>query len=124
MSIATLLYSQLVGTSGVTALVGTRVYPVTLPQTPVLPAISYQRVSNTEQNGTSTLRTTRYQVDCWAVSYSAVQGLAAAVKTALEEWTSGSSVKMTEVINEIDDYEPDSGLYRVSIDMYCTTNGD
>lgn len=124
MSVGTLLYSQLTGTSGVAALAGTRVYPLNLPQTPTLPAISYQRVSNTEQNGTSTLRTTRYQVDCWAESYSAVQSLASAVKGALEEWTSGPSVKMTEVINEIDDYEPDSALYRVSIDVYCTTNGD
>lgn len=124
MSIGTLLYGRLAGDSGVAALVGTRVYPMMLPQTPTLPALSYQRVSSTEQNGTTTLRTTRYQVDCWAESYSVGQSLASAVKTAMEEWTSGPSVMMTEVINEIDDYEPDSGLYRVSIDVYCTTNGD
>ena len=131
MSIGTLLYSKLTSDSGVSALVSARVYAVILPNNAkkrsLLPAISYQRISNTEQNGTSTLRETRYQVDCWDDGYEGVQALADAVKSALEEWADtdqSPSVKMCRVIGELDDYEADTGLYRDSIDVMCTTMGD
>jgi len=127
MSIGTLLYSRLTTDSGVSGIVSTRVYPVQLPQTPTLPAISYGRISNTEQAGTTALRETRYQIDCWAASYSGAQSLAMAVKAATEEWTDTDQtpgVKMTRVISEIDDYEAETELFRVSIDVICVTTGD
>ena len=127
MRLGTLLYSKLTGDSGVSALVSTRVYPVLMPQSPTLPAVSYQRISNTEQDGTSTLRETRYQVDCWDDGYEGVQALADAVKSALEEWMDtdqSPSVKMCRVIGELDDYEAETGLYRDSIDIMCLTMGD
>lgn len=127
MTIANLLYSRLSTETGVAALVSTRVYPVLMPQSPTLPAISYQRISNTEQDGTSTLRVTRYQVDCWDDDYAGVQTLADAVRGALEEWTDTNqspAVKMTRVVGEIDDYESETGLYRVSIDVMCNTSGE
>lgn len=127
MSIGTLLYSKLTADSDVSDLVSARVYAVLLPQSPTMPAISYQRISNTEQNGTSTLRETRYQVDCWDDGYEGVQALASAVKSALEEWMDtdqSPSVKMSRVIGEVDGYESETKLYRVSIDIMCVTMGD
>lgn len=127
MSIGTALYSALTGDSTIAGLVSTRVYPVFLPQTPTLPAISYGRVSSTEQMGTTALRETRYQIDCWATSYAGAQALATAVKAAMEEWTDTDQtpgVKMARVANEIDDYESETELFRVSIDILCVTTGD
>ena len=127
MSIGTLLYSHLSADAGISALVGTRIYPVQMPQTPTLPAISYGRISNTAQFGTTNVRETRYQVDCWAASYASVQSVAMAVKAALEEWTDTDqtpAVKMAWVFSELDDYEAETELYRVSIDIMCVTTGD
>ncbi len=127
MTIAHLVYAKLAGNSGVAALVSTRIYPVILPQDPTTPAISYQRISNTEQDGTSTLRETRYQVDCWDDDFSSVQSLADAVRTALEEWTDTDQtprVKMARVVGEFDTFEGETGLYRASIDVMCNTSGE
>lgn len=127
MTIANLVYSKLSGDAGVSALVSARVYPVILPQAPTLPAVSYQRISNTEQNGTSSLRETRYQVDCWDDDFAGVQSLADAVKAALEEWIDrdqSPGVAMARVIGEFDDYEPETDLYRVSVDVMVNTLGD
>jgi hypothetical protein len=127
MTIGALLYAGLVADSGVSTLVGTRIYPVFMPPSPTMPAVSYQRISNTEQAGTSTLRVTRIQVDCWDDDFDGVQALAAAVKGALEEWTDTDqipAVKMSQVVGEFDTYESETGLYRVSIDVLCNTIGD
>ena len=127
MTIANLIYAQLTTDSGVSALVGTRVYHIILPQQEPVPAISYQRISNSEQDGTSSLRNTRYQIDCWDNDYTGVQSLADAVKAAMEEWADADqtpSVKMCRVIGELETFENDTKLYRVSIDVMCTTMGD
>ena len=130
MSVATLLRSRL--TTVASALVSTRVYPNVLPQSPTYMALTYQRISSTGQKGSSTLRDSRFQVDCWGEYYDSVGVLAATVKTALEEWHNNSAtpgVLWAVVVNELDDFEPDAkvpsrGIYRVSIDVMLTTIGD
>lgn len=127
MTIANLLYAKLAADSGVSTLVSTRIYPVILPQDPTVPAISYQQISNTEQDGTSTIRETRYQVDCWDDDFAGVESLADAVRAALEEWTDTDQtprVKMCRVVGGYHDYENDTALYRNSIDVMCTTTGE
>jgi hypothetical protein len=49
------LRARLIGQSGLTALVSTRVYPLGLPQNPTLPAITYALVSD---NGHTTSEAT------------------------------------------------------------------
>lgn len=127
MTIAALLHARLAADSGVSALVGTRIYPVILPQKPTVPAISYQQISNTEQDGTSTLRETRYQVDCWDDGYAGVESVGDAVRAALEEWTDTDQtprVKMCRVIGGFTGYENETALYRVSVDVMCNTSGE
>jgi len=51
------VYAALVGDAGVAAMIGTRVYPVSIPQVPTLPCVSYSlRSEPTEhcQNETAT----------------------------------------------------------------------
>lgn len=69
-------------------LVGTRVYPLRLPQTstaPVLPAIRYQRISTVRgpyrklSTGKSDYAKPRFQVDCFATTPAGAKQLADAV---------------------------------------------
>jgi len=133
MTIAVLLQDALEENVGVAALTSTRIYPLILPQTPTYPAITYQRVSNTGQDGTSTLRQSRWQVNCWskrrdgAGGYGECQQLATAVKAALEEYIDLSAtpgINMALVVNELDDYEETTQIYRVIIDVILHTTGD
>jgi hypothetical protein len=130
MTIGALVKAALANDSGVSALVSARIYPNKLPQHPTYPAISYQRVSNSAQLGTTNLRKSRWQINCWAESYAGTQTLAAAVKALMEEYTSDQAVgiKMTEVVNELDDLETDvnddSQVQRTIIDVMLTTTGD
>lgn len=127
MAIDVLLYSRLAAYSGISALVGTRIYPKLLPQTPTLPALTYQRVSNTATNGSTVLRESRWQVTCWAATDTGARALATQVKTALEEHSDVSvtpGIKYSRIVNEIDDYEPETELHGVILDAMLTTTGD
>lgn len=127
MTISTLLRGALINNGGVSALVSTRVYPVFLPQTPTYPAMSFQRISNTGQSGTSDLKQSRWQLDCWASSYTAGQALAAAVKAAIEEFhdlDQTPGILIGRVVNELDDYDDVVKVYRVIVDVMLHTTGD
>jgi hypothetical protein len=126
MSLYTVLRGKL-ATGATGALVGTRIYPVFLPQNPTYPALTYQRISNTAQSGSTALRQSRWQVNCYASTYIGAQALAAAVKAELEEWTDTDQtpmVKMCQVVNEIDDYDDEVDVHRVIVDVMIDTIGD
>lgn len=123
MTIGTLVKSTLTGNSGVSALVSTRVYPLQLPQKPTYEAITYQRISNGPQNGSTAIRDSRWQISCWAETYAEAHVLAAAVKTAFEYLTD-DSIKMAYVVNELDDYDDEAKAYRTIVDVILVTTGD
>lgn len=123
MTTGTTVYSRLTSYSGISALVGTRVYPLNLPQKPTYEAITYQRISNGPQNGSTTIRESRWQISCWAETYAEAHALAVQVKTALEEWTA-NGIKMAYVVNEIDDYDDEAEVYRTLVDVILVTTGD
>lgn len=123
MSAGLRLHSRLTSHTGTAALVATRVYPVIAPQDAVYPCVVYQRVSGTEQRGSTSMREARYQVSAWAESFAGAQALATQIRAALEEWSvygGGVFVRMARIVNEIDDWEPDERLYRTIIDVILT----
>lgn len=127
MSLDVKMHQALSGGAAIAALVSTRIYPLVLPQSVAYPAISYQRISNTGQMGTTALRESRWQVNCWALTYTAAQALAVAVKNALEEYTATATaprIKMVLVVNELDDFDPEANIFRVIVDVMLTTSGD
>lgn len=110
------IYAVLTGYTGVSALVGTRVYPLVLPQKCTFPAISYLRVSGGQQmnlSGYSRLEAPRIQVDAWAESYGQAKDLAAAIRAAL---LSATDFKVSD-ISDRDLFEDSSALFRVSTDF-------
>lgn len=135
--ISAALRAKLLATSGVTALVSTRVYVDYLPQSPTLPAISIHPVSQIPNKTVDKGSTARIQVSCWsnpsiaggARSPSEVTSVAAAVKAVChkaqvnmspERWTVGStsfnilSKRVTGMQRMIVD---PSGWYHVPIDV-------
>jgi hypothetical protein len=109
------LFSALTNDAGVSALVSARVYPMSLPQKPTYPAISYQVIADEEHPAMSVnvdTRTVRVQVSCWATSYSGVKSLANAVKSALDRRTGTTASvlwKCSFKESEVDIFEPEVG---------------
>lgn len=109
------LKAYLAADAAVAALVGSRIYPLKLPQAPALPAITYQKVSGPRVislSGYSGLSHPRLQIDCWAATYDQVKALSAAVVAALDAYPGA-------IMNDDgrDNYQPDVELPRVTIDF-------
>jgi hypothetical protein len=112
--------------------VGDRVYPLTLPQGAVLPAVVYQLVGgegplhshSDAQGGDSTHHPTyqrsRVQLGCWADSARAAEVLAAEVERAVDGFSGtwgAVPVALALVELALDDYRPDVGRYRRIVDV-------
>ena len=86
MSIGALVYSALSASTALTALVGSRIFPVIAQAQIAYPYLVYSEVYNAPQNslsGWSGCDNTRFQVDCWAKSYSSAHACADQVRAAV-----------------------------------------
>lgn len=127
MTIEQAIYEALTENAGVTALVGTRVYPVIAPQAATLPLIVYTLISGQQEeshSGASGLARPRYQFDCYAETITAAFALGEAVRLAIHGFagTLGGAGGVTcggilfagkRVL-----YEPETKIHRVSIDYF------
>jgi hypothetical protein len=87
MSIEEKIFYRLRTNDAVSALVGTRIYPIQLPPGRTLPAITYTRVSTVRGHclgGPSGRLRPRIQIDCWADTYSGARTLADKVRLCLD----------------------------------------
>lgn len=95
-----------------------RLYPSVAPLGVVVPYATYSRISAIEQTtldtngGTGNSTNTRLQIDIWSTSYGDCQTKASAVKTALKGWSTENVI-----LSESEDYEPDTLLHRVMLDI-------
>jgi hypothetical protein len=110
----------LAAASGVTALVGTKLYPVHAPQGSVPPFVVMSTVSDVPLHSfTNTvddrLTNARIQIDCYAKLYKDANAIATAVEAALELASSPSLSMMR--LNKLDLYDDETELYRVSADF-------
>jgi hypothetical protein len=112
--------------------VGDRVYPLTLPQGAVLPAVVYQLVGGEgplhshadAHDGSappaSSYQRSRVQLGCWADSARAAEVLAAEVEGVLDGFAGswgGVPIAAALVDVSIDDFRPDAGKYRRIVDV-------
>lgn len=124
MSIETGLRTHLINNAAVAALVGSRVYPMRLPQGFVLPAISYQRISGPRQYdsvGATGRVHSRFQVNCWAETYAGARDLANKVRLALNDHRGvlgdKSNVGSIELVADRDDFETSTEFNRVILEF-------
>ena len=116
MTIGQDVYSELSGDAGLSALVGTRIYPQWLPQNVTLPAVMFFQVTENIQNvigGELGLRNHQIQFDVFADDYSTAQSVVAALNTAVANASAFKSYRLTQ--QEL--YEPQTEIHRVSVDF-------
>lgn len=109
MAIETEIVSKLKSDTGVSALVGTRVYPVVLP-TDTAPAITYRRLSGTPEinlDGTISVTSVQLEISAWGSTYEAARSLADAVFAALDGWSNEAGVMVAHAQFGPDLYEPE-----------------
>lgn len=115
MNVGNEIYTALSADSTVAALVATRIYPVLLPLSVVMPAICYQTIATTPQNGfdgNHSLDQVRAQVDSWSTTLTEAQALAAAVRAAMAVAPLYGLPLMS-----FEDYDSETQLYRVVQDF-------
>ena len=107
--------------TGVPAL-GSRIYPLKLPQNVAYPAVVYQRLTTKRYQAfgkTLKLREPTIQVDVYghqSGGYEAFKTVAKAVETTLDLHAAGN-VEVTYIDEERDDYEENTELFRKSFDI-------
>ncbi|NCQ29161.1 MAG: DUF3168 domain-containing protein [Armatimonadetes bacterium] len=112
MSMQSDLFALLGGTFG------GRLYPSVAPYGVTSPYAVYSRITSVEDisldtnGGTGNAKNTRLQIDIWALTHLECIDKAEAVKTLLNGWSTENTI-----LSEQDDYEPDTKLYRVIIDI-------
>lgn len=119
MSFPTALRGALTGTAAVTALVGSRIYFVRLPQEPVLPAITMELLDGDPDNtisGAQALHWARVRIHSWASTYGAAYELALVVHTALNAQTF-TTLRSINGRGMHDLYEPAVFAYYISQDF-------
>lgn len=92
--------SALVADAAVTAIIGSKVYPVLAPATADLPFVTWRRISVQRQQslaGPIGMPTVLLSVDLFAETYEGVRELADAVRKCLDGW--GGTVDTVRVAN-------------------------
>ena len=118
MNVNAELFLQLTGYAGLAALVGTRIYRVTLPVDPTLPAVTFQRIDTPREyshDGDSHLPHPRFQISCWATTQSVAEAVADQVRGALRGWHLAYG-EAAFVEDQADAYEPETGIYHIPLD--------
>ena len=124
MSIASDLRTFLLADATLGGLIGTRLYPLKLPQDPTVPAMTFQWISGQRAHaadGAVGLASPRVQFDCWAETYLEVESVFEALRKRLDGFrgTAGASrVQGAFFETERDDYEDEARLYRRSADFF------
>ncbi len=112
--------------TAITNLVGSRIYPLILPQKPAYPALTYARVSGLRLHnfgGVAGRGWPRFTVSLWAETYAAAKALAEKTRQALDghRGALGSAAGVAVSIeNEIDFYEGEAKVYRVLQDYFIS----
>ena len=129
MSIESEIFDRLTGFAGLSALVGTRVYPQILPQDPTYPAISFRRVSAVRPSAMGSdvgVVFARFQVDVWDqddeagdAGYDSAKAVSEQVRLALQRWrtTTGTIVQDTFFITEQDLYVDALEVHHLALDF-------
>ena len=102
-------------------LVASKVYPMAAPSNTTAPYMVYSRVAVTPEHnisGSASVDLLRMQVDIYAKDYSQVKQLAADARLSLESGAGKATLQ-----SEIDLFEPDLPIYRVSQDYYFWKRG-
>ncbi|RFP32419.1 DUF3168 domain-containing protein [Duganella sp. BJB476] len=104
--------------TGLTALVGQRISPDVMPDSPTLPAITYQKMSGSSARGAVAdppLMTAIFQISSWAKTRNdaaaIVQQVRAAMDRQRQQTVGGVYVDDTFYTDDVDMYDPPTKTY-------------
>ncbi len=123
MSIQGAIYNILSGTAAVTALVGTRIYPVVAPDGAEYPLIVYTVFSNERilaSGGSTDLNNPSIQISCWGDSYASARNVAIQAIAAIEDYAGTQDSTVIQHIfygTEQEFFEPTTKKYHIPIDF-------
>lgn len=126
MTIDEALVAFFASQSGVTALIGTRLYPMVAPQNPTYPHAIYQRISSVRTGslaGDSGLVDPRFQISAKAQSYAAARNTCIALRDAISGYQGlmgALPVSASVAESENDLYYDDIGVFQSSFDVFLT----
>lgn len=88
------LMTVLLGASAITSLVGTRIWPGSVPQGEALPSLVVNRISGRPlyaDDGETGLEENRVQLDCYGLTYTDAEALRAAVQSTLSAYVADAT---------------------------------
>jgi len=129
------IYRLFAADAALIALIGTRLYPVYLPQTERKAAVVYQQLAETESltvDGATGLIKARFQFTCWAPSHAAVLSVARALGTLLADYSGdlkGITIAHTRILGRgdipaMDEKAEQAGRYGKYIDVRINYSKD
>lgn len=121
MSLDTAIQTVLAGASGLTNVVGTRIFRDKLPQDPTYPAVTYHLISAVPTHAMGVdagLDISRVQVSCWATTAGGVEALATEVRTALSRFSGTPSPPGDVVIQHILVENEGPNLFESEVEIY------
>lgn len=107
------LYTKI--TTDLGSKIGTRAYPLSLPQPAVLPAVTFRSFAGTREyahDGDQSLSRHRIQLSCWAGTYDEARKLAEDLTAALDGWQAG-----TICSTPVDISQPGVPVFQVAVDI-------
>lgn len=113
------LRELLVEDEAVAGLVGTRVYPLVLPQNPTLPAVVYQEMHSqalAAADGDTGRRESSFQLSYWAASYAGAKAGKAALLALLVGY-SGGGIERIDVEWTHDDFALETDWWREIVEI-------
>jgi hypothetical protein len=118
------LPERLEAVGAVTALVGTRIYPLRAPEGATRPFVTFQRISGIREvafGADPGLARPRFQVTAWADTYAGAKSLATAIRQALERFRGtvlGVEILDCFVDNDEDLVDDEVRLFGVATDFF------
>ncbi|MDQ7790140.1 MAG: DUF3168 domain-containing protein [Clostridia bacterium] len=106
--------------AGLTALIGTRVLPLTLGDKTSLPAVTYQKISDVRGPAGTGTRIARFQISCIAKTLLEAKEVVAQVQSAFDRQhrtVSGVQVFDSDPEDDYDEYDEETKLCRVPVDI-------
>ena len=109
------MFLHLSTVNGLSTFIGTRIYPMKMPQPPTYPSIVYTRINTRAENsigGYTSLQQVYIQIDIYSTGYAQSKSISTALHVAM-----GSATGYKALLDDDREfYEDELGVYRVSQD--------
>jgi len=118
------VFTVLSGSTTLTALVATRIYRGTVPQTDVKPYVAYRKVGSPRLQvltGPTGEEQARIEVACFGSDAGQAENVAEAVRGAMSGWRDLSlGVHRSDLVGEVDFYDDVLEAHQISLDFTVT----